>query len=117
MNMNKNALDLFYDAQKLHKIARWTRRFASLMILGIIFTLLGFGGALYTMLSNSTAYAVLSGIENFWLKSNVVVEGIYAILNFVALYLLLQGLSKIIRYLLNLKTLALNRYQARKTSA
>ena len=115
--MDQVVSDMRYDVQKLSKIERWTRRFASLMLLSIILSSLGFVGNLYSMLSNSAAYAVLEGTETFWLKSDVVGEGIYAILKFVVLYLLLQGLSKIIRYLLNLKTLAFNRSLARKTSA
>lgn len=118
--MDKSALDLFFDAQKLHTIERWTRRFASLMLLNIILVVLSFLAAIYNMYNMyvNLPWAVGPDVnEKLWLKSNTVLDGLILFFTFTALYLLLQGLSKIIRYILNLKTLAYNRYHARKIAS
>lgn len=115
MNMAQNAPDMFHDAQRLLKIERWARRFAWLAFIFFLLNLLGLGMTLVNVFFDSEAFAGLESLDNIWFKSNVVIMGFRAILGSAAAYFLLQGLSKIIRYLLNLKNLALKRYQSRKS--
>jgi hypothetical protein len=120
INMDQKASIMLHDAQKLIKIERWARRFAWLTLVWLILSLLSFVLVFENALSSVEgfdlleAFYVFSEVVNLWDKSRILVSTIDAIFGFLAIYLLLQGLSKIIHYLLNLKSLALKRYTLRK---
>ncbi len=115
--MAENASIMLHDAQKLVKIERWLRFFAGLVFVIFWLTLLDVGITLINLFIASQTLVGWQERDNIWIKSNYAFTNVRGLIELLVLYFLFLGLSKLIRYLLNLKTLALNRYHARKTSS
>jgi len=94
---------VYHDKLYLLKIERWARRFAWYFLAGLVlgmFSLVYKGIAIFV---NPESMGLLGKYANIWVKLLIIFGSAKAIFVNFSIYLLLQAISKTIRYLLALK--------------
>ena len=94
----------YYHRLDTLKIERWSRRLSWYYLVSIPLSILFSAINLYRLFSSPEYVDLLSPIDSPWVKWHFTAEFIMAVLYPVVPFLLLQGVSKAIRYLLAMRS-------------